>query len=337
MSKRALYRIMADSADITALISDRFLSLTVTDVVDGKSDSMRLRLDNRDDKLQFPDTGAKLKIFMGLEGSLMDKGTFSIDEVTEGLEDGIIEVTGRAADMKGSIKATKDRTWEGPLTLGDLLKTIAGEHGYNSQIHPALAAIALGHLNQKAESDMNLLTRLCNAHGGVMKVGGGCLMAVPKEAAESAAGQPLAETVIDDPTESSGRVIIQERGSCAAVQASYFDEANQTLVNVVVKGEGVEGPTVVLKGRCKDAAEAKAKAEAHLRQQARGKATMTLNRPLSPEIIAPGKVTVKNHRQSANGVWFVSAAEHKIASGEHSGTILSLSTQDHEATKKKGK
>lgn len=335
MSKRGMFKIEAEGRNITALIADRFLGLTVTDSDGKNSDTMALSLDNRDDKLKFPATGAKLSIWIGDEGDLVNKGLFTIDEITEGLEDGIVEVSGKAADMKGTIKSQKTRTWEAPLTLGQLVQHIAGEHGYTAKVHTNCGNVELGHLNQRSESDMNLLTRLCEAHGALMKVGNGNLLVAPREAAENADGVPLPMTVIDDPSESSGRVTIQERGSCGAVQACYFDEGLQQLVNVVVKGQDAEGPTVELKGRCKSQEEAVAKAKARLDEAARGRATMTLNRPLTPEIVSPGKVRVVGHRQSANGIWIVKSAVHYVGPDSVSNTALTLSTHEHEASKGK--
>lgn len=333
--KKALFRVVADGSDITAKIADRFMGLTVSDASGKDCDTMALTLDNRDDKLRFPSTGAKLQVWMGLEGRLMNKGLYIIDEITEGLDDGVIEVSGKAADMTGDIKSQKTRTWEGPLTLEALANHIAGEHGYTPQIHTDCGCIKLGHLNQKAESDMNLLTRLCNSNGALMKLGNGILIIVPREAAETATGEPIPLVVIDDPSESSGRVTIQERESYAAVQACYFDAALQQLVNIIVQAEGKEGPTLELKGRCKSSDEATATAKSKLDDLARGRAKMNLTRPLTPEIISPGKVLVVGHRQSANGEWFVEAVEHYVGPDSVSSTTLRLSTHEHEASKKK--
>lgn len=333
--KSATFRIEADGADITALIMDRFLDLTVTDQAGKDSDTFALRLDNRDDKLQFPATGYGLRIWMGIDGSLCDKGLYQVDEITEVFPSGVLEVSGKAADMNGSLKAQKTCTWEAPLKLGVLLSTIARDHGYQPQCHPSLADIELGHINQKAESDLNLLNRMCEQHGALMKAGGGYLMAAPREAGENAAGVSLGEVPIDNPSESSGRVTIQERGACGSVEASYFDEKAQQTVNVVVKGG--DGPKVTLKGKCKDRDEAEAKARAHLSNSARGRATANLETTLRPEIVSPGKVRITNHRQSLNGSWFVNTAEHTIGKG-YSRSSLTLASHGPEASKtKKGR
>ncbi|MGL4753744.1 MAG: contractile injection system protein, VgrG/Pvc8 family [Aeromonadaceae bacterium] len=325
--KKALFRIEANGSDITNLIKDRFIDLTVTDAAGEDSDTFSLTLDNRDDKLEFQATGDTLRIWIGLEGdALTDKGTYTIDEWTEGLEDGVVEVSGKASNMKATLKTQKTRTHEG-ITLGALTAKIAGEHGYSSAVHADLAGIHLGHLNQTGESDMNLLTRLCRDHGAFMKVTDGVMTVLPSDKAQTASGASLPVFVIDDPTESSGRVTLQERGSFGAVTVSYFDASAQQTVNVTVKGKDPKAPTTQLKGSYRNADEAGAAALAHINKAQRGKAVMSLDRPLTPGIIAPGKVRVTGHRKSANGEWFVDSATHTVGSSGASSTSLSLTTE----------
>lgn len=333
--KRGIFRVEADSKDITEIIKDRFLDLTITDAAGKDSDTFSLSLDNRDDKLAFPATGFVVRVWLGLEGGLVDKGSYTVDEITEGLEGGILDISGKATAMTGGLKAQKTRTWEAPLLLGKFVQDIASEHGYSCAVHPDLSNVDVGHQNQKAESDMNLLTRICEAKGALMKAGGGHLLVVPRDASEAATGAPLPVIVIDDPSESSGRVTLQERGTYAAVKASYFDAATQSLKWVTAKGDG-SGETLELKGQFKDEEEALSKAKSKLADAKRGKATMSLIRPLTPEIVSPGHVRVVNHRQSANGLWSVESATHHVGQQGVSSTSLNLATIEHEASKRKG-
>lgn len=331
--KRGDYRIEVQGTDITRVIADRFISLTVTDVAGAASDSFSLKVDNRDDKLAYPLTGAKLRIWIGPEGELMDKGLYTVDEVSEDLQTGDLEISGKAMNTKGTLKAQKTKTWEA-TTLGELVKVIASQNGYGYTVHPACQGIKLGHINQKAESDMNLLTRLCKKHSALMKVGNDKLLVAPKNSGDTADGRPLPVFNIIDPTESKGRVTLQERGTFGAVKVTWFDADRQQTISVTVKGTG-EGPTHVLKGKYRDQEEAIAAATAELQKHERGKATMSLDRPLTPDIVAPGKVKVSGHRKSANGVWYVESATHYVGSGQVSSTSLSLTTETYDATQGK--
>ncbi|QIZ02639.1 late control gene D protein [Aeromonas phage AhyVDH1] len=330
--KKGDYRVVVEGGpDITARISDRFMGLTVTDAAGDDADTFSLQLDNRDDKLKFPGTGTKLRIWIGPEGEMRDKGVFVVDEISEDLWLGELEITGKAMSTKGSFKAQKTRTWAA-TTLGAMAKKIAAEHGYGFACHPSLTSVKVPHTNQKAESDMNLLTRLCKKHKGLMKVGNDRLLITTKESNETASGKPLPVVPISDPSESSGRVTLQEKGTYGAVTVSWFDEARQTTVTATVES-GKKGPTQTLKGKYLNQDEAVAAATAYLAAQQRGRATMSLVRPLTPEIVAPGKVRISGHRQTANGEWYVENAVHWVGAGQVSSTTLSLTTEHYDADK----
>lgn len=332
--KRGHYRIAVEgAADITPKIADRFISLTLTDSAGEDSDTFSLTLDNRDDKLLFPGTGTKLRIWIGPEGELMDKGLYTVDEISEDLWVGELEIAGKATDTKGTLKAQKTRTWEAQ-TLGAIARKVATDNGYGCTVNPRLTGIKIPHTAQKAESDMNLLTRLCKKHGAIMKVGDGKILITPKGSGETASGKPLPVTVISDQSESKGRVTLQERGTFGAVVVSWFDAERQANISLTVNGPK-DGPTQTLKGKFRNQDEAVAAASAFLEEQDRGKATMSLERPLTPDIVAPGKVRVVGHRQSANGLWFVESATHTVGSGGTSATSLSLTTEEYDAEKPK--
>lgn len=332
--KQGHYRIQVEGGpDVSARISDRFMSMTLTDSAGEDSDTFSITLDNRDDKLLFPGTGTKLRIWIGPEGELMDKGLYTVDEVSEDLWSGDLEISGKAVDTKGTLKAQKTRTWAAQ-TLGAMAKKIAGENGYGCIVNPRLTGIKIPHTAQKAESDMNLLTRLCKKHSALMKVGDGKILITPRGSGETANGQPLPVVTISDPSESKGRVTLQERGTFGAVVVSWFDDKQQANISLTVNGPK-DGPTQTLKGKFRDQDEAVSAAAAFLEQQDRGMATMQLERPLTPDIVAPGKVRVIGHRQSANGTWFVESATHTVGSGGVSSTSLSLTTEEYDAERPK--
>ena len=52
------FRIVADGADITALINDRLLSLRTSDKLGMESDDFELRIDDHDSAVSLPSRGA---------------------------------------------------------------------------------------------------------------------------------------------------------------------------------------------------------------------------------------------------------------------------------------
>lgn len=330
---KADYRITANDTDITAKIRKRFLKLTLQDSAGEDSDTVAIELDNRDNLIRLPATGAELKVWIGEPGALVFKGAYQVDELEEPLDDQALVIHGKAAKMLGGIKAPRDATFDG-VTLGALVTKMAAEHGYIPAVSPALAGHVFTHIDQRAESDMNLLTRLSRDLGAVAKPVGGRLVVVPKGEAKSVTGNALAAVVIDDPHNSSGRVTIQERNDYQSAVAYWFNEAEQRKVPAVAglvagavaafgeaaqdAGQAVDdavslvGPRYIIRKTYTDQKSAQEAAAAKLKQLQRGKSTMSITRPLTPGIVAEGRLDVRNHRASANRLWQVESVTHVV-------------------------
>ncbi len=56
------FRIVADGADISALINDRLVSLQLADRPGMASDSFELRIDDRDGAVELPARGASIEM-----------------------------------------------------------------------------------------------------------------------------------------------------------------------------------------------------------------------------------------------------------------------------------
>lgn len=155
-----------------------------------------------------------------------------------------------AADLRttSTLKAPRSRAWPA-TTLGQVVATIAGEHGYTPRIAPALASAALGHIDQAAESDLHLLHRLARHHDATVKAAGGCLVLMPPGAGRSVAGaalptctaSPAAGTVL------SGRIEYRGRPRYNSVVASYHDVATSALIHVTAGSGGPRYIGVVLR------------------------------------------------------------------------------------------
>ena len=148
----------------------------------------------------------------------------------------------------------------------------------------------------------------------------------------------LAVTVIDDPEKSSGRVTIQERNDYQSAVAYWFSEAEQRKVPAVAgivagavaifgeaaqdAGQAVDdaasvvGPRYIIRKTYTDQKSAQEAAAAKLKQLQRGKSTMSITRPLTPGIVAEGRLDVRNHRASANRLWQVESVTH-VVGGEY--------------------
>src|SRR5690606_38370686 len=133
------YQIIADGTDITGNFQDRLISMTITDEAGQKSDTAEIVIDDRDYLVALPKVGAKLQIALGFTGQLVEIGSYVADEVCGEIAPDIMTISARAADMLGSIRARKTRSWR-DVTAEEIVGKIAGEHGLKPQISDSLKA-----------------------------------------------------------------------------------------------------------------------------------------------------------------------------------------------------
>src|SRR5690554_1413203 len=121
------FRIEADGKDATGPISDRLISLTVTDEDGQIADRLEITLDDRDGRIAFPQIEATLELWLGFKGRALSYiGRFQIDGVAgEGGPDTMI-IRAAAIDLKSPVRAPRTRAWE-DRSLSDIVETIAGE------------------------------------------------------------------------------------------------------------------------------------------------------------------------------------------------------------------
>ena len=76
------FSIIADGADITALINDRLLLLRTTDKPRMGSDDFELCIGDRDSAVSLPSRGASIEVFLGYSGTALTRlRRYTVDEV----------------------------------------------------------------------------------------------------------------------------------------------------------------------------------------------------------------------------------------------------------------
>ena len=173
------WRVVLDGTDLTERIAPRLLDLTLTECRGGEADQLDLRIHDHDGKMALPKRGVRLAVALGWKATgLVEKGTFTVDEVEYSGAPDITTVRARSADLTAKVRTRRERSWHN-TTLGAVLNTLAGEHGLTPRVAEALARTKLTHLDQANESDMNLLTRLGHRFDAVATVKGGALVFAP--------------------------------------------------------------------------------------------------------------------------------------------------------------
>ena len=316
---KPVFRVIADSIDVTAAIADRLLSLTISDAAGMDGDTAEIVVDDRDWRLALPRTGAELTISMGYqEAGLALMGVFVVDELVISGTPAQLAIRARAADLRRSMKRPRTRSWEA-TTIGAIVAAIASEHGYAPGCAAALAAETIGHIDQVDESDLHFLTRLARQRGAVAKPAGKTLIFAPAGQAKSLTGMDLPAVTIgrlDD--RASYEVTIAERGKYPAVTARYWDSAAALEVPITA-GNGEPVYTIGRRYPDRDAADSAARAK--LAAFARGSATLRLTCPGDARLAAEGRIIVTGIRSGVDGEWTVTRVAHRIDRGGYACDI----------------
>ncbi|MEL6477608.1 MAG: contractile injection system protein, VgrG/Pvc8 family [Pseudomonadota bacterium] len=222
---RPIYQITVDGQDITAQIADRLTTLTVIDEAGFEADRLDFTLDNRQGLIERPRRGVKLELALGfIETGMTRIGSFIVDSLSGGGPNQIMNVSAKAVDLTGGIRAPRTEGWT-EVTLDTVVTTIARRHQLTPVIAPILAPHFYPHIAQTAESDLNLVTRLAHELSAIAKVAEDRLVVVPPGTQATAAGQPIPPIALDRSAFTSWQWRLGERQDYGSVKAWWQDIA----------------------------------------------------------------------------------------------------------------
>ena len=307
---KAAFKVEVDgSQDVTRAIAERLRRLSVTDAVGIASDTARIEID-ADSALSPPRRGAKLAISMGWEGALRDMGTYAVDGLRLSDPPLRMEIRATAADLRGPLKQRRTASWD-DATLGGVISDTAKLAGLGSRVAPSLARVRIAHLDQQAESGLQLLARLSERHDFAWRVWGGRLAAIPLEGGSSASGASAEAVKIAAPVE-KWRLNISDRPLYQSVVAKWrATEEAETMTETAGSGEPAYELRWLLASKA-EAAEAAASRLASLRREAVG-LDITPGRA-DPRIRALARLDVDGLHAAIDGSWTCSRAVHAIDS-----------------------
>lgn len=315
------YQLLANSNFVSDVFRDRLLSIRVTDEADIKSDTIEIKLDDRDNLIEWPEFGDQIECFLGYQGEELSRvGIFIVDEISHSGPPSTLNIRANATDMRAEFKQQKLRSWD-DVTIESVVDIIAFEHGLIPKVSAALSSILLFHEDQTDESDFHFLTRLAKEFDGVVKPSHGYLLFVNKGESRSVSGKLLDPINVDVSQIISYRMSHAERGKFTSVRAYHQDTSEAELVEVVV-GEGT--PTYTINKPLPTLEEATGKARAKLKALTRGTASLSFSVRGNTEFQADGKVIVSGIRSLVDGEWAITSVAHSFDS---SGFITSIEAE----------
>lgn len=324
------FTLRANDTDITAKIKDRLIRITSTDEAGFKSDTLAVKLDNRDYEIAVPPKGATLELALGYGDALTKIGQFIVDEPASAGPVSTLTIKAKAADMLGAFaKERKTRSW-GEETLSEIVTEIAGEYGLTPRVADSLSAVVVApipyaQIDQTNETDSHFLTRLAKKYDAVSKPVFGHLIFVPKGEAKSASGQAIPAVTLTEADVTSWSARAPERGKYKSAKAYWINPQTQER-EFVIAGDGA--PIFSLRHGYASAEEAEAAAASKLAALARAASTLSLSLPGNAALAAEGRVTFETRDTLAAGDWIVTRVEHELSGGSGGGfhTRLDLET-----------
>jgi hypothetical protein len=291
------FSVSAEGKDITRALQQSLVDITLTDNGGATAKADELKITLLSETLPLPTKGARLRVALGFNKQLVDKGWFVVSGVAGSGPPRRIELYATAAPMNaqkqpGDVLSQKTRSWD-DIRVADLVKTVAADNGLKPKVAAALAGIHIEHVDQVSESDANFLSRLARKYNAVSKPSGGFWLFLKQGAAENAAGKS-AEPITVTPGDVSGWSYREgERGSSTGratgkegtkkpgkIGVRYYDEMDGRTKTAAVEHDGpsLANPyTQPAKGDAEHHAKSK-KTRAKRNEQ-----KMTLTGPCRPE------------------------------------------------------
>jgi len=319
------WRVVLAGQDLTERMKPRLLDLTLTEARGGEADQLDLRIHDHDGRMALPRRGVELTVAIGwADAGLIEKGTFRVDEVEHSGAPDLITIRARSADLSHPMRTRRERSWH-QVTLGAVVRGLAGEHGLQARIAPALASIAIAHLDQTGESDVHLLTRLGQRYDAVATVKAGSLLFMPIGSGTTAHGKPLPSALITRRDGDKHRYSLADRDTYSGVRAYWNNKPGANRKSVLV---GESGNAKRLRETYNNETEAREHANAEWNRIRRGAATLEYTLALGRADLFPEqKLRVSGFKPEIDSTgWLIAKTTHNITGAGGFTTQLELET-----------
>lgn len=327
------FRLIANSADITAIIRERLVSLRCSDSAGFDSDSIEIVLADHDPDhpIELPPTGAELELFLGTGSTAQRMGLYVVDEVELAGWPGTLTIRAKAAPFeeskqgKSQLQTQKSRTWTAGTKLVDVVRKIAAEHSLTPVIASSLSKITLPMMAQTDESDISFLTRVARRYDAVCKPADGKLVLTRHGEGKTASGAEIPAVTIRAQDVTSFTCTTSRREDSGTVVA-YWHETKAGKRNEVKVGSGE--PVKRLKMYFPSQQTALDAATSELRRRERGGTRLSIRMPGNPAVFAEAPIALEGFRDGVDERWICSRVEHTLDAG---GFVTSIEAEQPNA------
>ena len=321
------YRVTVDGRDITEIIRGRvpkgngtsrprLISMGISEKRGEEADTFDLVLDDSDDALDLPPTGATIRVSLGWrQGTgvaigLVDKGEFHVESIGHGGVPPALTIRAKAADFTAGLKQRREKGYHG-TTIGVIVGEIAQRHGLVARCAAALASIAVQTKAQSREGDLAFLRRLGREYDAVATVKAKALIFKPVGDGKSPSGQALPLVTIVKASGDAHQFDRQKRDDAEGVQTTWHNRASgkrETFVSGKKEGARRLARVYATEEEAQQAATA-----AHSRA-AREPISFSINLALGRADLGPEqKATVSGFKRQIDTInWLVTEVTHSL-------------------------
>jgi len=331
------FRITVEGQDITGKLAGGNISLTITDGVGMKSDSVDIEIDDVNGVIAAPRTGVKMNVVAGYEDYHRDFGTFVVDEVTLSGWPQKISIGGQSADAKSAMKQRRAKSYQPPdyTTYGDAFAEVAGRNGLQLSIPAGIRDKKLEFEAQTEESDTAFLTRIGFKLNAAVSIKSGRLIAVEKGKGTTASGTEM-PVIIARGGENilSYSVTRLDKAKHKKVKATWYDRKKAKREEVEAE-TGDDGPEYLLREPYQSKEEAQDAADSQAQYLKRGGAKATFSIVGNPDARAEAHVIASRIRSLVDGVWRAVSVTHSWSAGGAYSTSIECELPTEAATSRR--
>ena len=309
----------AAGGDITPFVSPRLVSMSYEEQAQDRSDRLTLTLDDREIdglRAQLPEPDARITLEIGYREAddAYKMGTFRVDEYAWDGPPDRVQVVASGAALSTGIRSPETRSWH-ETTIGEIARTIAGEHGLQVRTAGGVGEIAISHADQQAESPMAFLTRLTKQHDAVARPLGDTLAIVPKGQQISATGRSLPTFGLGPGDVSSWSYSKAYRRSSASGEdgkggvTAFWRDTDQNDYRTISVGDP---PFAEMPLKYDSREQAIAAAQARLNENERSKDQLTLTMPGRPDLVTEARLDLLGWRPQLPVHWRIKRISHTI-------------------------
>lgn len=323
---RPIFKVVVEDKDITTLLYDRLIDLTLTEHRAEQADQLDITISDHDNKIQMPTRQAKIKLAIGwAKTGLIDKGEYNVDEVAHSGSPDKITLRARSAQFGDKLRTRTERSFHGK-TIADIVKTIAKANNLTAMISDEVGKKKIAHIDQTDESDIAFLNRLGKRYDTVATVKEDRLLFIPIQGAKKADGSQMPQIIILRRHGDNHNYTEVSRDSYSGVVAYYQDTKKAKRQKVII---GVIGNAKHLKTTHPNEEQALVAAQSEWQRIRRGQCTMTFDCAYGiPELTPQYTVKFPDFKPPiSDHTWLIKSLTHRLSSSGLT-TALEMELED---------